>query len=439
MVRRIALLAIAVLLTVVVAPNATTWIAAQAPANAGTTPIPPNVDWDQETQNAVTAMNAVRAAQQPALPALRVDTALQNAAAWMANDQFVTKSCLAQEGQGVITCSATDSLGRQANERLSAFAYTGQAIELWGYDRADGVGDTTTGQGMVNTWMNSPMRSAPKQTILSAPSTAVGIARQCQNSVCLWWAYFGSALNQPFPPAQNVAPPPATGPSFTGAWNVDSFVTGPGGPLQLVQNGSQLNGTYSYPDPSNCGTMNGTLQGTVTTSAATFNTNETGCGANNGAGLTGVMITLSADGQTFTSVGGAWDGARPGTAIPTTNNPPPTGTPTPATPTPAPTFAGTWFVDNWGTSGSGGTITFAVTGNQLSGTYSYPANANCTVNGTVTGTIAGLTATISSTETNCGQANSGGVQGETLTLDPSGRFFTGSGGVWNGTSAATNS
>jgi len=436
------------LLAVAIAPRSL----AQTPAggNPGTTPIPANVDWDPETQNAVNAINAVRAAQQPALPALQVDAALQNAAAWMDNNQFVTKNCLGQAGQGVITCSSSDTLGRLANQRLSDFGYAGQAIELWGYDRIDGVGDTTTGQGMVNTWMKSPMRTAPMQTILSAPSVALGIARQCQNGVCIWWAYFGSALNQAFAPAaQTAAAQPApTGPSFTGTWTVDSFVTGPGGTLRLVQNGTQLNGTYSYPDPSGCGAMNGTVQGTVTGNAATFNTNETGCGANNGVGLTGVTITLSADGKSFSTGNGsgAWDGAQPGTALPAPNNPQTTNVTNPqqttTNPAAAPSFAGTWFVDSWGTGGSGGTITFVVNGNQLTGKYATPYLGGCTINGTVTGTIAGLVATVNSTETACAgppPAGGGGVQGETLTLDPSGKFFIGSNGVWNGTSANTNS
>lgn len=206
-----AVLLASVLLALSAAPGAR----AQAP---GTTPIPANTGWDEETQKALDAINADRAAQQPPLPPLVVEATLQNIAAWMAHDQIVTRSCLARQNESVVTCRTLDSLIRTAAERLAAFGYQGTASELYGWAGLDGVTeDITTGQGMVRQWINSTTRTEPALLVRSTSAKAIGLARVCApqpyGNACIWWAYFGANVNQAFGPAAPAAPAPAPAPN----------------------------------------------------------------------------------------------------------------------------------------------------------------------------------------------------------------------------------
>lgn len=290
-------------------------LAASAPrvlAQAGgTTPIPTNADWDDETANAAAAINAWRAAQQAPLPPLQVDTTLQNAAAWMANNQLVTRNCLGDQNNRFCSQSGTDSLARFPNDRLTAFGYTGAFTELLSFTGLDGTNDITTGQGVVFSWINSTRSTAPNQALLTPTATAVGIARQCQTFsygfACLWWAEIGSSVGQAFAPAaQNQ---PAAGP-LTGSWNVDNFGGGTGGTARLVQAGNQVFGTYVYADPSGCGQQSGSFFGTVNGGSLMFTAFEAGCVTPNGARLSGTAM-ISADNQTLAG-GASWNATRTG-------------------------------------------------------------------------------------------------------------------------------
>lgn len=176
----------------------------QPPAAPGTTPLAANTGWDQETQSALDAINAHRAAQATPLPPLAVDATLQRIAAWMVNDQFTNRDCLGRAGEGIVTCRTLDSLVRTKDERLTAFAYLGTAEELFGYAGLDGLADITSGAGLFTAWRDSTTRLTPDRLMLDGNVSAIGLARQCRSlasgPACMWVAYFGSTLTQPFTP-----------------------------------------------------------------------------------------------------------------------------------------------------------------------------------------------------------------------------------------------
>jgi pathogenesis-related protein 1 len=108
------------------------------------------------------------------------------------------------------------------------------------------------------------------------------------------------------PPATQ--PPATTGgaATWTGSWTVADFGWGAGGTLVLRQNGAQVTGTYTYADPSGCGTQSGTVTGTLAAGGLTVTYTETGC-AGDDAGV--VQLMLSASGASFS---GSWSGTRAG-------------------------------------------------------------------------------------------------------------------------------
>ena len=110
--------------------------------------------------------------------------------------------------------------------------------------------------------------------------------------------------NPPAPPQPAGNPPPTTALTLTGSWTVDDFGQGVGGTLSLVQVGNQVAGTYSYADPSGCGTENGTLTGTFDGTTLDYTVVETGCG---GGGQGGGSEIVSPDG---TSMSGAFNATR---------------------------------------------------------------------------------------------------------------------------------
>jgi pathogenesis-related protein 1 len=112
----------------------------------------------------------------------------------------------------------------------------------------------------------------------------------------------------PTPPPAATQPPAATGGTATwsGAWTVADFGWGVGGALTLRQDGNQVMGTYTYVDPSGCGTQRGTVTGTASAGVLTLTFIETGCA---GDATGAVSLTLSADGARFT---GDWSGTRAG-------------------------------------------------------------------------------------------------------------------------------
>jgi len=141
-----------------------------------------------------------------------------------------------------------------------------------------------------------PAATAQPATATPAPTTQPAATAQ-------------PATATPAPITQPAAP--TTGATLTGTWTIDDFGAGVGGTLVLVQNGIQVTGTYSYADPTGCGTDNGTLTGTVVPgdlSSLNFSTAETGC--NPGSGITG-NAGIAPDNNSFFT-GGIWDGTRTG-------------------------------------------------------------------------------------------------------------------------------
>ena len=107
-------------------------------------------------------------------------------------------------------------------------------------------------------------------------------------------------------PPMMMQPPATIGATGTvsGSWMVADFGWGAGGTLVLRQDGSQVSGTYTYADPSGCGTQRGTVTGTLAAGRLILTYTETGCGGDD-AGV--VQLMLSASGASFS---GDWNGTR---------------------------------------------------------------------------------------------------------------------------------
>jgi pathogenesis-related protein 1 len=110
----------------------------------------------------------------------------------------------------------------------------------------------------------------------------------------------------PTMPPLTMPPPATTGGTGTvsGSWMVADFGWGVGGTLVLRQDGNQVTGTYTYADPSGCGTQRGTVTGALALSMLILTYTETGCGGDD-AGV--VQLMLSASGASFS---GDWNGTR---------------------------------------------------------------------------------------------------------------------------------
>ena len=137
--------------------------------------VPSGIEMDSVEQQVLTLVNQARGQQNPPLPPLAANTALNRAAAWMARD-MTTRTAL----------SHTDSTGRDPFQRMKDCGYGRTGGENIGAGSASG--GLNSANTIFNAWMASP---GHRQAILYPTFTEVGIAYADANGGRYWAMDFG--------------------------------------------------------------------------------------------------------------------------------------------------------------------------------------------------------------------------------------------------------
>lgn len=148
-----------------------------------------NAGYDAAAKDFLVLINSYRVENN--LGALAMDAKLQDAANWMSIDMIAT--CV---GKGV-SCSHTDSTGRDFSQRLRDFGYPSGITAGAGENLVWGAGNEINAERAFNLWKSSPGHNA---NMLKSSYAAIGISKSCNGGSCAWVTDFGSKIIQPFNP-----------------------------------------------------------------------------------------------------------------------------------------------------------------------------------------------------------------------------------------------